>query len=51
MRKGYDNDCRTAMTWVPEGRRGRVGLGKYGGDRTAKKKKELDGGAGARRPL
>ena len=20
MRKGYDNDCGTAMTWVPEGR-------------------------------
>lgn len=23
MRKGYDNDCRTAMTWAPEGRRRR----------------------------
>ena len=37
MRKGYDNDCRTAMTWAPEGRR-----------KTAEKEREkLDGGARA----
>ena len=39
------------MTWAPEGHRGRVDLGQYGGEQQRRREKELDGGAGARRPL
>jgi len=52
MTKGYDNGCRTAMTWTPEGRR-RLGIepGQHGGEQQRRREKELDGGAGARCPL
>ena len=39
LRKGFDNDCRTAMTWAPEGCR-RRGRPRTTWRRTAEKKRE-----------
>ena len=42
MGKGYDNDCRTAMTWAPEGHRGGVDLGQHGEEQQKRREKKLD---------
>ena len=42
IRKGYDNDCRTAMTWGPE-RRCRRGIARTTWRRTAEKERERAG--------